>query len=177
MKPEIYRITCKANGKNYVGASTYGWKTRTANHRCLLRSGKHNNKGLLEDWIKYGEAQFEFALVGECEFENIIQAERDAYEKFNSLNPKGYNLLMPPAVWGMDKLGRFHGRKKEGNVLYARSVKPEHVSLLDQFLGNLKGLKDDGVRPPVLDKVVVETPIGTVMLARPPLTKSSGKLL
>lgn len=58
----IYRITCTANGKFYIG-STVNKAQRWARHRKQLRGGAHPNKHMAAAWAKYGEAAFAFEVL------------------------------------------------------------------------------------------------------------------
>lgn len=58
----IYRITCIANSKFYIG-STVNKAQRWARHRKGLRDGTHPNKHMAAAWAKYGEAAFVFEVL------------------------------------------------------------------------------------------------------------------
>lgn len=58
----IYRITCSANQKFYIG-STVNKAQRWARHRKQLRDGTHPNKHMAAAWAKYGEATFIFEVL------------------------------------------------------------------------------------------------------------------
>jgi group I intron endonuclease len=58
----IYRITCTANSKFYIG-STVNKAQRWARHRKQLRDGTHPNKHMAAAWAKYGEAAFVFEIL------------------------------------------------------------------------------------------------------------------
>jgi group I intron endonuclease len=58
----IYRITCAANNKFYIG-STVNKAQRWARHRKQLRDGTHPNKHMAAAWAKYGEAMFVFEVL------------------------------------------------------------------------------------------------------------------
>jgi len=60
----VYRITCTANGKFYIG-STVNKKQRWYRHRRQLRAGTHPNRNMLASWVKYGEASFVFEVLEE----------------------------------------------------------------------------------------------------------------
>ena len=62
----IYRITCIANGKFYIG-STVNKNQRWARHRKDLREGKHPNKHMQAAWTLYGEAAFLFECIEEVD--------------------------------------------------------------------------------------------------------------
>lgn len=63
--PGIYKITCIANGKIYIG-STNNFDTRWREHRRKLRLNSHQNKYLQRAWNKYSEAAFTFEIVELC---------------------------------------------------------------------------------------------------------------
>lgn len=58
----IYRITCTANGKFYIG-STVNKAQRWARHRRQLRDGTHPNKHMLAAWQAHGETAFLFDVL------------------------------------------------------------------------------------------------------------------
>ncbi len=59
----IYRITNVTNGMSYIGKTGMNFGDRWDNHRSLLRTGKHDNPYLQNAWNKYGEDNFEFAIL------------------------------------------------------------------------------------------------------------------
>ena len=85
----IYIIKCKINNKVYVGC-TEDINKRWWNHRTYLRNGTHNSKKLQEDWNKYGEDNFEFEVIQECEPKNKYELEEFWINELNSFN-EGYN--------------------------------------------------------------------------------------
>ena len=60
-KEGIYKITCKENGKVYIGRSI-NIDERLKSHKRSLVSGKHINKKLQADFNKYGEDAFVFEV-------------------------------------------------------------------------------------------------------------------
>lgn len=58
----IYKITCTANQKFYIG-STVNKTQRWARHRRQLRDSTHPNKNMLASWQKYGEEFFIFEVL------------------------------------------------------------------------------------------------------------------
>jgi group I intron endonuclease len=71
----IYRIKNLVNEKCYYGSSKNiekRWKT----HLNQLKNKKHINIILQRAWNKYGEDNFIFEIVEECEFENIFEVEQ-----------------------------------------------------------------------------------------------------
>jgi len=58
----VYKITCTANGKIYVG-SAINLQKRWAFHLWELRSNRHGNSRLQHAWNKYSESVFEFEII------------------------------------------------------------------------------------------------------------------
>lgn len=90
----IYKIENKVNGKVYIGQSIDIDKRRKQ-HLGDLNNGIHHNKHLQSAWDKYGEENFTFKVVEECEVENLNQKEIywiDSYDSY--INKNGYNLTL-----------------------------------------------------------------------------------
>ena len=88
----VYKITNIVNGKFYIGSSN-DIKARWRQHKDKLRVNKHGNTYLQNAWNKYGEENFLFEVVEECDPE--FQFEREQYY-LNTLNPfddQGYNIV------------------------------------------------------------------------------------
>lgn len=62
----IYGIRNKMNDMVYVGKTINNFGDRWDCHKAQLRGGYHSNHGLQEDWNKYGEDNFEFQILHEC---------------------------------------------------------------------------------------------------------------
>ena len=60
----IYCITNSVNKKVYIGETTI-CKARWPAHKSALRTQKHGNSQLQEDWNKYGEESFIFQIIEE----------------------------------------------------------------------------------------------------------------
>ena len=87
----IYKIENLVNGKVYVGQSI-NIKTRFMSHKSELKSNNHSNIHLQNSWNKYGEENFKFEILEECNFDNLNNLEKEWISKLNSINPYGYNL-------------------------------------------------------------------------------------
>lgn len=102
----IYKITCTANGKVYIGSTTkirkrWGW------HRNDLRRGVHHNRHLQFAWNKYGEQCFEFEILEMVMFAEYLHDREqhwlDHYQAYDA--DKGFNHgKVARAPW----LGRLH---------------------------------------------------------------------
>jgi len=89
----IYGITNKTNNKKYVGSSKSVHHRWNQSHRPLLRKSKHGNQHLQNSWNKYGEEQFEFSVLEECDESNLQAREGHWIEEFKSWHRLNvYNL-------------------------------------------------------------------------------------
>ena len=73
----IYMITNKVNGKIYIGQAV-DIETRWGEHKRELRSNYHYSKHLQKAWNKYGEDNFEFTIICECD-ENQLNTMEEYY--------------------------------------------------------------------------------------------------
>ncbi len=88
----IYKIENKINGKIYIGQSN-NIKTRWIQHLSALNNGIHNNRHLQCAWNKYGESNFEFSVIEECNSEDLNSKEIYYIDFYNSyISKNGYNL-------------------------------------------------------------------------------------
>ena len=88
----IYSIKNLVNGKIYIG-QTNDLDIRWNQHKSNLRQNKHINSHLQNAWNKYGEENFEFKLIKECESEELNKLEKYYIKLYNSNNSNyGYNL-------------------------------------------------------------------------------------
>ena len=88
----IYMIRNKVDGKMYIGQATDIEGARWKIHRNELRGNRHYNEHLQRSWNKYGEDNFEFIILLECE-ENQLNTFEEYYI-FESMayDPRvGYN--------------------------------------------------------------------------------------
>lgn len=101
----IYKITNKTNGKFYIGSSKNISK-RFREHKLDLKKNKHKNKKLQNAFNKYGEENFIFEILEECNLENLLVLENKYYQELKPF----YNLC--PII--------LSGNKKDGfsNSIY-----------------------------------------------------------
>lgn len=86
----IYQIKNLINGKIYIGQSI-DIEKRWSTHRTELKYNNHHNIHLQSAWNKYGEDNFEFSVLEECNFDQLNQREIYWISKLNSYKD-GYNL-------------------------------------------------------------------------------------
>lgn len=63
----IYRIVNTVNGKVYVGSTRRTFRVRWSTHRADLKSGRHGNRALQQDWVELGPDVFSFEILEVCE--------------------------------------------------------------------------------------------------------------
>lgn len=87
----IYKITCSANGKNYIGSTEQLPEERHKQHWKDLRGGYARNPIMQAAWEKYGEEAFEFEVVATVPGEVLLEEEDRFMEAFSSMAPVGFN--------------------------------------------------------------------------------------
>lgn len=81
----IYMIRNKSNGKVYIGQSVdiyLRWKS----HKKNLQKGCHRNIHLQNAWNKYGEDNFEFLIIEECNEDRLTKQEQYWIDFYGGLN-------------------------------------------------------------------------------------------
>ena len=87
----IYMIQNKVNNKIYIGQAV-DIEKRWGEHRSSLRGGYHPNKHLQRSWSKYGEENFEFIILLECEESDLNMYEEYYIFELMIYDPRvGYN--------------------------------------------------------------------------------------
>ncbi len=88
----IYKIKNIINNKVYIGSSI-NILDRKRTHLYKLRKNKHENNHLQNSFNKYGEKNFIFSIIIECDKEKRGEEEEKFIELYNSINRKfGYNI-------------------------------------------------------------------------------------
>lgn len=87
----IYSITNTQNNKLYIGSSK-NIEQRWRQHKNMLKGDRHHSAHLQNAWNKYGEDNFIFEIIEECNEDILIEREQyyiDLYSSADSLY--GYN--------------------------------------------------------------------------------------
>lgn len=88
----IYCIVNLLNNKKYFGQST-NVENRIKDHKYALDGDYHHNNHLQKAYTKYGEINFMFCPILECEEDALDFYEIKFISEFEAMNPKrGYNL-------------------------------------------------------------------------------------
>lgn len=129
----IYKITCTANGKIYIGSSN-NLRRRWTEHRTALNRNNHVNKHLQRAWNKYGGQSFQFEVLELTMPCSLLDREQCWFDMLNPFGERGYNgnriADKPPSQTGrtmspehrmiMSKVNKGHCRNK------GRKLTPEH---------------------------------------------------
>lgn len=83
-KVGVYIITCVPTGDTYIGSTTVSFKQRFADHKGLLRRGKHHNWKVQKEWITWGSDAFTFEPIVVTRKEDAIFYEQKC---LNALKP------------------------------------------------------------------------------------------
>ena len=88
----VYQIRCNTNGKIYIG-SAVNMSARWAHHWRSLQRGVHRNQHLQQAWNKYGEENFEFAVLEYVTLAFLLRAEQEWIDRCQCTDRKiGFNI-------------------------------------------------------------------------------------
>lgn len=82
MECGVYTITQRSTGKRYVGSSVNLYR-RKYKHFRELRHGIHHCEHLQRAFLKYGEADFNFAVLLKCDKDRVLFYEQRAMDILN----------------------------------------------------------------------------------------------
>jgi hypothetical protein len=131
----IYKISCLANGREYVGQTIVACSIpdhepkqlrRIIQHFQGLKKGIHDKSSMQRDWIKYGEEKFKFSIIEVYDermfnsyysFKNFLtQREIELIFELNSM----YNSQIQSAI--LDKMASCSGMKYKTDFIEAISL-------------------------------------------------------
>lgn len=75
----VYALSCSATGRTYIG-STRNLKARMAQHKHLIKTGKHHVAELLADLEEHGQEALRFDIL--CTIHSGDREEVEALERF-----------------------------------------------------------------------------------------------
>lgn len=132
----IYKITCTANNKIYIGSSI-NLRKRSYHHFYDLRRDSHSNPHLQRAWNKYGEQCFIFEAIELVLPISLTAREQYWLHQLNPFDPNGFNIAL---VAGAPMSGRKATpetieKMRQGNL--GKTKSPEERELIRQrLLGN-----------------------------------------
>ena len=149
----IYKITCTANGKFYIG-STKDIHLRLARHKSDLGRNVHRNILLQRAANKYGKDVFEFEILEFVDdLESLLQREQHYLDTLNPCDISvGFNLVAIAGATPSGPLseetkakisktltGRKHTEEtkqkiSEGNI--GKTISQEHLNKMQEGLSN-----------------------------------------
>ena len=115
----IYMIQNKVNNKIYIGQAV-DIEDRWGEHRRGLRGGYHDNTHLQRSWNKYGEENFEFTILLECD-----ESDLNMYEEYYIFELMTYD---PRAGYNKDYGGKSGRPTEETKRKLSESHKGKHHS-------------------------------------------------
>ena len=129
----IYSITCRENGKRYIG-QTVDLHKRRNEHFNMMSKGKHYNPHLQRAWNN--GCTFDFEIIEECTKSELNEKEIFWIDYFDTMDmSKGYNLC----AGGTSTLGRICSEETrlkiaEGNK--GKKLSPETIAKRNETLRN-----------------------------------------
>lgn len=87
----IYCIENKKDKKRYIGYSS-NIESRWKHHLHFLSINKHDNSYIQNAWNKFGNKNFIFYVLEECDRESLIEREVFYIKELKTRRPDGYNL-------------------------------------------------------------------------------------
>jgi len=132
LSPGIYAVVNTLNERRYVGSSNNILR-RCAEHRKLLKAGRHDCPALQNAWNKYGEANFQFITVEVLpEADELSLLEREQF--YLDTLPNLYNACLtagkPPSTKGR----KLRPRSAE----HSRKIAESKAHLTDESRNNLR---------------------------------------
>jgi group I intron endonuclease len=92
MDSGIYLIKNILDDKVYIGSSI-NLKDRRYKHFWMLERGIHDNQHLQNSYNKFGEENFKFEILENCEYDLLVEKENYYIEKYKSIDSEfGFNL-------------------------------------------------------------------------------------
>ncbi len=97
----VYEVKNLVNGKRLIGVST-NIDAIFNRHRFELRLGCHRNQALQEEWSRYGEERFAFAILEVWKPQE--DGQRPTPKELEALCAKWRERLRPDEEYGYQKL-------------------------------------------------------------------------
>lgn len=89
----IYKITCTANGRFYIGSSN-NCERRWITHRRDLRGQYHRNPHLQRAFNQYSEKCFTFEVIENVFVDTLLEREQYWLDTLQPFSPNGFNIAI-----------------------------------------------------------------------------------
>lgn len=125
----VYLIKCIINNRLYIGGCK-GFRTRKISHRTELKNNIHHSYKLQKDYNKYGEENFVFEILEECNYE--ILREREQYwmdllqPYYNILKKSKGGCIIKHTEKAIEKMRKIR-QEQSGIPVYQFSLKGEFI--------------------------------------------------
>lgn len=129
----IYKIENLINNKVYIGQTKQKVNYRYSQHFSRLRNNNHQNNYLQNSFNKYGEENFKFEVVCECESLDELN-EKEAYyiEEFSSMDSNnGYNLQSGGKNYSHSSISK-QKMSKNNALFWLGKKRPQHSVRLNK---------------------------------------------
>lgn len=127
----IYKITCTANKRFYIGSSS-NLSARKGHHWSALKRNQHHNPHIQRAWNKYGEQSFTFEVL-----ELVLPMSLEAREQYwlNKLKPfgrKGFNIALDTVAFHLGRKASPEAIEKNRQARLGKKLSPEHRESIRQ---------------------------------------------
>lgn len=117
MSGGIYKITNKINGRIYIGRAM-NFESRWGDHKLKLKTGKHNNRILQNDWSQYGPDSFVFEILETIEDRSLMaKREHEVISQFFDNGKNCYNLIVSSGAAKGEGLSPAQRQKRRMSIL------------------------------------------------------------
>lgn len=130
--PGVYKIFCCVSEKYYIGSTKQKIRLRLNHHLQALRNNTHKNSHLQNAWNKYGEDNFKFYVLENCDKEITLDREqyyldnRDISMSYN-INPNATGPSENPET--LEKLRLSHAKYNKKASEYYNKLKSGEITL------------------------------------------------
>jgi group I intron endonuclease len=126
----IYRITCLANGRFYIG-SAISLDNRKRQHVQALARGDHHNKKMQRSFSKYGLSSLKWEVLEFVEPEHLISREQHFIDTLDACNKEhGFNLY-PTAGSSLGSKASDEAKAKMSAAKKGRKLSETQRAMLD----------------------------------------------
>jgi group I intron endonuclease len=144
----IYGISCKIDGKIYIGQSN-NIKKRWSDHQSKLRHNKHGNKNLQEAFNTYGEynidneENFKYIIIEECKQSdlNVLESKWKTYYEGNLYNKNNIINLKKKIRRGRESVKVYERYSKQNQG----ENNPNCTKFNDEKIIDIKTMIRDGI--------------------------------